>query len=121
MLHRLYLYINTEASKDCCVYIFRVKHSNNRLCFLCRILEKSKCWLLQKLSNTVQPVLISALCLEILFSSYHATVTKIRFHFFSIENLSTKWPNLELNPIVHVVSSLGSLPPVRKGQVGQWH
>ena len=46
----------------------------------------------------------------------------LRFHFlFNIEHLSTKWPNLELNPIVHVVGSLGSLPPLRKGQVSQWH
>jgi len=88
MLHRLYLYIITEASKDCSVFIFRVKQSNNRLCYLCRRLEKSKCWLLQKLSNTVHTVLISALCLEILFSRYYVTVTKTSFSFFSVSNIS---------------------------------
>jgi len=41
-----YLYIISDASNDNSVSVFRVKQSKNRICFLCRRLEKSKYWLL---------------------------------------------------------------------------
>ena len=122
MLHRQYLYIITDASKDCNVLSSGsnsptigsatfAEYLKNQISGYFRIcLTRYTQSLYQHFLQRFFPADIMSQQKNIIFQ-----------FFFSIEHLSTKWPNLELNPIVHVVSSLGSLPPVRKGQVGQWH